>query len=128
MFVRAVRFTGVTEDRVTTLIAQIEAADGAPAGVNTTGLQLLFDDAQQTAVVLQHFPTAQDMEEGAKVFAAMDAGETPGTRVSVDMCELRLDVTAPDRTVCVRPRARSVPGRGCPSGCGAACSRGEGML
>jgi hypothetical protein len=31
------------------------------------------------------------MRAGAEAFAAMDPGETPGTRVSVDMCELKLD-------------------------------------
>lgn len=95
MFVRVVRFTGVTPARVSGLLSQIEAADGPPAGVNTNRLQLLFDNAQETAVVLQYFPTAEDMDAGAKVFAAMDVAETPGTRASVDMCELRLDLTAP---------------------------------
>ena len=32
------------------------------------------------------------MEEGGKVFAAMDAGETPGTRASVDACELKVEL------------------------------------
>jgi hypothetical protein len=31
------------------------------------------------------------MRTGAEAFAAMDPGETPGTRVSVDMCELKLE-------------------------------------
>ena len=95
MFVRAVRFTGVSSDRIAHLTSQIEAADGPPPGVNSNRLQLLFDEAQGTAVVLQYYPTAEDMEAGAKVFEAMDAAETPGSRASVDMCELKLDVTAP---------------------------------
>ena len=51
---------------------------------------ILFDEAQGTAVVLQYFDTAQDMEAGAKAFSAMDPTETPGTRASVDMCEVKL--------------------------------------
>jgi hypothetical protein len=44
-------------------------------------------------VVLQHFESAEDMEAGAKVFSAMDSSETPGTRASVDMCEVRHERT-----------------------------------
>ena len=45
--------------------------------------------------MLQYFPTAEDMEEGGRVFSAMDPGETPGARASVDMCEIALEVEAP---------------------------------
>jgi len=91
MYVRAVRFTDVTPERVQQLVAQIEEADGPPPGVPTTGLQLLFDEAQGTAVVLQLFDTAEDMRKGAEAFSAMDPADTPGTRVSVDMCERMLE-------------------------------------
>ena len=60
----------------------------------TTGLKVLFDEPQGTAVVLQEFETAEDMDAGAKVFAAMQPSETPGTRASVDACELKLDLQA----------------------------------
>ncbi|HTX11131.1 MAG TPA: hypothetical protein VME22_21080 [Solirubrobacteraceae bacterium] len=91
MYVRAVRFTDVTPQRVQQLVARIDEADGPPPGVPTTGLQLLFDEAQGTAVVLQLFDTAEDMREGAQAFSAMDPADTPGIRVSVDMCELKLE-------------------------------------
>jgi hypothetical protein len=86
-----VRFTDVTPERVAELVAQIDAADGPPPGVPTTGLQLLFDPSQGTAVVLQLFDSAEDMDVGAQAFSAMDPSETPGTRVSVDMCEVKVD-------------------------------------
>ena len=57
-------------------------------------LQVLFDEAQGTAVVLQYFATAEDMQASAKVFAAMDPAETPGPRASVDACELKFDLQA----------------------------------
>lgn len=91
MYVRVVRFTDVTQERVDRLQAEIEAADGPPAGVPTSGLQMLFDAEQGTAVVLQMFDTAEDMRVGAEAFAAMDPAETPGSRASVDMCERKLD-------------------------------------
>jgi hypothetical protein len=91
MHVRVVRFTDVTPERVQPLVARIDEASGPPPGVPTTGLQLLFDEAQGTAVVLQLFDSVEDMRKGAEAFSAMDPSETPGTRVSVDMCELRLE-------------------------------------
>jgi hypothetical protein len=94
MFVRVVRFTDVDAVRFEAMLARIKEADGAPPGVATTGLTVLFDEAQGTAVVLQRFATAQDMDAGAKVFAAMDASETPGTRASADMCEVKLALEA----------------------------------
>jgi hypothetical protein len=95
MYVRVVRFTDVTPERVQSLTERIKEAGGPPEGVNTTGVTMLFDERQGTAVVLQHFPTAEDMQAGARVFAAMDSTETPGTRASVDACELKLQLEAP---------------------------------
>jgi hypothetical protein len=95
VFVRAVRFVDVSAERMDGLLAQIEASDGPPPGIPISAVQVLFDEDQGTAVVLQIFDSAEDMQVGAEVFAAMDASETPGTRASVDMCELKLEMTAP---------------------------------
>jgi hypothetical protein len=92
VYVRVVRFADVTAERLEGLLAGIEEAEGPPPGVPTTGLQILFDEDQGTAVVLQLFDTAEDMRIGGEAFAAMDPTETPGTRVSVDMCEMKLDI------------------------------------
>jgi hypothetical protein len=94
MYVRVVRFDDVTPDRVERLVGEIKAADGPPPGIPTTALKLMFDEAQGTAVVLQYFNTAEDLDAGAQAFAAMDPSETPGTRTSVDMCEIKLEVSA----------------------------------
>lgn len=93
MYVRAVRFTDVSAERMQELLARIEESDGPPPGVPATGLKVLADDAQGTALVLQYFKSAEDMEAGAKVFSAMDPSDTPGTRASVDMCEVKLEQT-----------------------------------
>jgi len=91
MYVRAVRFTDVSAERMQELLTRIEESDGPPPGVPATGLKILFDRAQGTAVVLQYFESAEDMEAGGQVFSAMDPSETPGTRASVDMCEAKLE-------------------------------------
>jgi hypothetical protein len=93
MYVRAVRFTDVSAERMQGLLTRIEESDGPPPGVPATGLKALFDSAQGTAVVLQYFESAEDMKAGGQVFDAMDPSETPGTRASVDMCEVRLERT-----------------------------------
>jgi hypothetical protein len=91
VYVRVVRFTDVTAERVDRLVARIDESGGPPPGVPTTGIQILLDEAQGTAVVLQFFDSADDMKTGAEAFNAMDPGDTPGTRASVDMCELRIE-------------------------------------
>jgi hypothetical protein len=92
VYVRVVRFTDVTSSRVEELLARIDEGEGPPPDVPATGLQLVFDESQGTAVVLQLFETEEDMHAGARAFAAMDPAETPGTRVSVDMGELKVDL------------------------------------
>jgi hypothetical protein len=94
MHVRVVRFTDVTAERMDQLLERVRGAGGPPDGVNTTGLKILFDEKQGTAVVLQEFPSADDMEAGARVMSAMDPKDTPGTRASVDACELKLELEA----------------------------------
>jgi hypothetical protein len=94
VYVRVVRFTGVNAERLEELLARIKESGGPPEGVPTTGLRILFDSDQRTAVVEQYFETAEDMEVGGQAFSAMDSAETPGTRTSVDMCELKLEMTS----------------------------------
>jgi len=95
VFVRVVRFTDVDAGRMQEMLTRINASDGPPPGVPAIGLKVLFDEGQGTAVVLQEFASAEDMSAAAKVFEAMDASETPGTRVSVDACERKLALAVP---------------------------------
>jgi hypothetical protein len=56
--------------------------------------QLLVDESQGTAVFVGFFDTEEDMKKGAEVLEAMDPNETPGTRASVDMCEVKVEAQA----------------------------------
>jgi hypothetical protein len=91
VYVRVVRFADVSPEKVEALLGRIQESDGPPPGVPATGLRMLFDESQGTAVVLQYFDSAEDMRVGGEAFAAMDPADTPGTRASVDMCELKLE-------------------------------------
>jgi hypothetical protein len=88
MHMRVVRFTDVDPDRVVQLVSQIEESGGPPPGVKATGLQILLDRDQRTSVVIQLFDNEQDMRDSESAFDAMDASDTPGTRSSVDRCEV----------------------------------------
>ena len=94
MYARVVRFTDVDADRLDSLLSRIDESDGPPEGVTMSRMHMLHDRDQGTAVVVQLYETAEDMTEAAKVFDAMDAGDTPGTRASVDTCEVRLELNA----------------------------------
>lgn len=91
-YVRAVRFTDVDPDQIARLLARVEESGGPPEGVTTSGLQVLHDEEQRTAVVLQLFESVDDLRSSEAIFEAMPAGDTPGTRASVDRCELKLDL------------------------------------
>ena len=88
MHVRVVRFNDVDPERVEQMVAQIEESEGPPPGVKATRLQILLDREQRTSVVLQFFDSEEDMRDSEAAFDAMDAGDTPGSRSSVDRCEL----------------------------------------
>src|SRR5260221_12660935 len=90
MYVRTVRFTDVSAERMQELLARIEESDGPPPGVPATGLKILFDGAQGTAVVFHYFESAGGIEAGSPAVSAMEPAETPGTRPSGGMCEVKL--------------------------------------
>ena len=89
MFARVVRFTDVTGEKISEIVARVES-DGPPPGVDATGLELCVDEAQGTAVFVGYFETEQKMREASAVFEQMDASETPGARSSVDLCEVKV--------------------------------------
>ncbi len=90
MHARVVRFTGVTAERIQEVVARVEGDDGPPDGVDSTGMELLFDEAQGTAVFVGYFESEETLRAASAVFEQMDASDTPGTRASVDACEIKL--------------------------------------
>jgi hypothetical protein len=91
MYARAVRFTDVSPDRIAQINERISQEEGPPEGVPSTGFQLLVDESQGTAIFIGYFESEEDMRKGAEVLEAMDSADTPGTRASVDSCEVKLE-------------------------------------
>ena len=91
MHARVVRFTDVTPDRIDEIVKRLEESEGPPPGVPSVGFQLVFDESQGTAVFVGLFETDEKLREGAVALEQMDATETPGTRASVDMGELKIE-------------------------------------
>jgi hypothetical protein len=88
---RIVRFTDVDPDRLEQLLSRIDESDGPPEGVRSTAIKILQDKDQRTAVVIQEFATADDMEASEAVLDGMEPSATPGTRMSVDRCEMKTE-------------------------------------
>jgi hypothetical protein len=90
MHARVVRFTDVKPERIAEIASQVEDS-GPPPGVDSTGMQLLVDEDQGTAIFVGLFESEEKMREASQVFEQMDPSDTPGTRASVDLCEVKLE-------------------------------------
>jgi hypothetical protein len=94
MHARVVRFTDVTPERIEQIMARVDEEDGPPEGVESTGMQLLYDESQGTAIFVGYFADEQKMRDADQVFEQMDASDTPGTRASVDRAEVKMERSA----------------------------------
>ena len=94
MYARVVRFTDVDSERIAEIVTRIEENTGPPPGVESTGMKLIYDESQSTAVFVGFFDSEEKMRKSAEVLEQMDSSETPGTRASVDMGEVKAETDA----------------------------------
>ncbi len=92
MYARVVRFTDVDSDHLAGRVAEAEDRQGPPVDIPAKGVQILHDAGQGTAVVIQLFETADDMAAAEAALDSMEPGDTPGTRASVDRCEVKAEL------------------------------------
>jgi hypothetical protein len=90
MYARVVRFTDVDPSHLAERLA--EASQGPPVDIPAKEVQILHDAEQRTAVVVQLFETAEDMAAAEGPLDAMDSADTPGTRASIDRCEVKAEL------------------------------------
>lgn len=94
MYSRIVRFTDVDPERLSGLLDKMDERDGPPEGVDSTGITIYLDEEQRTAVVVQFFDSAEQMQASEAALDGMDPADTPGTRASIDRCELKKELSA----------------------------------
>lgn len=92
MYARVVRFTEVDPDHLAGRLAEAESRQGPPVDIPAKGVQILHDAEQRTAVVIQLFETADDMAAAEGPLDEMDPADTPGTRASIDRCEVKAEL------------------------------------
>ena len=92
MHARVVRFTDVDADHLASRLAEADARQGPPVDIPAKQVQILHDPDQRTAVVIQLFETADDMAAADAPLEEMDPADTPGTRASVDRCEIKAEL------------------------------------
>jgi hypothetical protein len=93
MYARVVRFTDVDPDHLAGRLAEAEAREGPPVDIPAKGVQILHDQDQGTAIVIQLFETSDDMAAAEAALDSMDPADTPGTRASIDRCEIKAELS-----------------------------------
>jgi len=93
MYARVVRFTDVDPDHLSSRVDDV-GSEGPPVDIPAKSIQILHDPDQRTAVVIQLFETADDMAAAEGPLDQMDPGDTPGTRASIDRCEVKAEFSA----------------------------------
>jgi hypothetical protein len=91
MHMRVVRFTDVDQDHLESRLNDMSDREGPPEGVKATGIKMMHDPDQRTAVVVQFFDSEQDMKDSEAALDGMPAADTPGTRASVDRGEIKFE-------------------------------------
>jgi hypothetical protein len=91
VYARVVRFSDVTAERIDEIQARINEADGPPPGVEASGMKLVHDADQGTAVFIGFFDDEEKMRAADEALQNMDADETPGTRQSIDQGEVKVE-------------------------------------
>jgi hypothetical protein len=92
MYARVVRFTDVDPDHLAKRLAEAEAREGPPVDIPAKGVQILHDQDQGTAIVIQLFETADNMAAAEAALDSMDPADTPGARASIDRCEIKAEL------------------------------------
>ena len=91
MYARVVRFTDVDPERIAAIADRVKENEGPPEGVESTGMKVIYNESQSTAVFVGFFESEEKMNKSAEVLEAMDSSDTPGTRASVDTGEVRIE-------------------------------------
>ena len=82
-FARVVSFEGVSSERMEQMQREMQDSD-RPDDVPAKEIIVLHDPEGEKSVVVLFFDSEDDYARGDAALSAMPAGDTPGTRTSVD--------------------------------------------
>ena len=102
MYARVVRFTEVTAERISEVVARVAEYEGPPPGVDASGLELFVDESQGTAVFVGYFETEEKMRDASAVFEQMDPSETPARGPPLTSARSRYNAPCPEGSTTVR--------------------------
>ena len=86
-YARVVSFDGVDKSRMDELAQGIREGE-RPEGIPATEILLLHNTDDGKALAIVFFETEDDYRQGDATLNAMDAGDTPGRRTSVERYEV----------------------------------------
>jgi hypothetical protein len=89
---RVVAFDGVDDERIEEMRRTMRDND-PPEGLRPTELIILHDGDAEKALAIVFFANEEDYREGDAILGAMPAGDTPGSRRSVEKYEVAIRMT-----------------------------------
>jgi hypothetical protein len=92
-YARVVSFDGVDNNKMREMAQQVNQ-DERPEDIPATEIVVLHDADAGKALVILFFETEDDYRQGDATLNAMDPGETPGQRASVDKYEVAVKRSA----------------------------------
>jgi hypothetical protein len=95
MHARVARFTGADAEAIDANVAAISANPAPPEGVTATRFLFMTDKTNGTVVAISFHETEDDMRTADAVLNEMSPDQPLGSRESVDLTEVALDLTAP---------------------------------
>ena len=90
-YARVVTFEGVGRDRIEEMRGEMDG--DPPQDLPAKEIIVLHDPDAEKSVVIVFFDTEDDYRKGDEVLNAMPAGDTPGSRTSVEKYEVPIRMT-----------------------------------
>ena len=89
---RVVTFEGVDGDRIAQMKSEIEGGE-RPDNIPATEVLILHDAGSGKALAIVFFENEDDYATGDATLSAMPAGDTPGSRTSVEKYDVAIRMT-----------------------------------
>lgn len=96
-YARVVSFEGVTKERIDQMKQEI-SGDSPPEDIPASEMLLLHDPESDRSLAVMFFETEDDYRRADATLNAMQTGDTPGRRTSVDKYDVAMRMVADRQT------------------------------